>query len=397
MIRKDNFGARIRNARVVGSTDAFLRDQKRHLQSTQIKNEDDSDGMDVDTNTNGNPPKANLLPPQAILIQLDSGDSVFLTLRQSGNGTLEFVSSRHRVSKAMLKLQPGTHLAIDPSSKFMVIGCSEGVFAIYALKSRANLQKLYSQGTSLRYVEAERHIYLQGVILKIEFLHPSSDDEEHVILLVLMIRKGKTRMLLYEWDASGDLREVRAHSRRGHLLEEARQMPLLIIPLTIKSAFILVSATSMSICKGILHGSPRFIDMNDQIDPPTSLFHGSGIPLWTSWARPVRLPHHIASRDDIYIVREDGFVKFIETDCGEEGLVKTQMNIGPLSCNCGPALACLDYVKPNETSADLLVSSGDSCYGAAHLVSSMLREHPSLTRVACFRLHILIFSACGNN
>lgn len=371
VIRKENFGARIRNARVVGSIEAFKRDHERPFQSTQIKDEDDLDGMDIDTNINGKVPTMNRLPPQAILLQLDSGDSVFLMLHQSGNGALEFVSNRHRVSKAMLQLQPGTHLAVDPSSRYMAIGCSEGVFAIYALKSRAELQEQYSQGSSLRHVEAERHIYPQGVILKIEFLHPSSDDEEHVILLVLLVRKGKTRMLLYEWDTNSDLTQIRAHSRRGHLLEEARQMPLLIIPLKIKSAFILVSATTMSICRDILLGSPRFIDINDRINPPTPLFYGSGIPLWTSWARPVRRPAYTASHDDIYIVREDGFLICIETDSGEEDLVKAELNIGPLSCNCGPALACLDYVKSNDTSADLLVTSGDSCAGGAYLVSSL--------------------------
>lgn len=374
VIRKENFGARIRNARVVGSTEAFIRNHDRHFQSTQIKNEDDGDEMDIDVHTNENLPSTGILPPQVILLQLDSGDSVFLMLQQSENGALQFVSSRHRVSKAMLKTQPGMHLTVDPSSRYIAIGCSEGLFAIYALKSRGDLQEQYSQGSAPRYVEAERHIYLEGVIHKIEFLHPSADDEEHVILLVLVIRKGKTRMLLYEWETAGDLRDIRAHSRRGHLLEEARQMPLLVIPLTIKSAFILVSAGSMSICKDILQGSPRFIDINDRIDPPTALFYGSRIPLWTSWARPVRRADYRISHDDIYFVREDGLIKYIETDCDEEDLVKTEMSIGQLSNNCGPAFTSLDYViyydDGSNKSGDLLVASGDSCPGAAYLVGS---------------------------
>ena len=371
VVRKENFGARIRNSCVLGSPKAFLRDPKQ--QSTHIKIEDDRpDDMDIDTN--GSPPAHSPSPSQVIVLQLDSGDSVFLMPHQSATGSLAFISSIHRVSRTMLKLQPGTHLVVDPSSRYMVIGCSEGVFAIYALRSRASLQEQYSRQESLHYVETERHIYLQGVILKMEFLYASSDDEEHIILLVLMIRKGKTRMFLYDWETGSDLRDVRPHSRRGHLLEKAHQSPLLIIPLMIKSAFILVSATTISICRDILHGSPRFIDINDRIDPPTTLFHGTGTPLWTSWARPVRLPHYTARHDDIYITREDGFLKFIETDCSEEDLVKTEMNIGLLRYNCGPALACLDYIKPNDTSADLLVTSGDSCAGAAYLVSLLLRE-----------------------
>jgi hypothetical protein len=372
VIRKENFGARIRNARIVGSIEAFIHDQERQFQSTQIKDENDHNDMDIDINFNGDQPSNSLLPPQVILLQLDSGDSVFLMLRQSEDGALGFISSRHRVSKTLLKAQPGMHLAVDPSSRYMAIACSEGVFAIYALKSRGDIQEQYSQGSSLHCVDAERHIYLEGVIHKIEFLYPSADDEEHVILLMLTIRKGKTRMLLYEWETGGDLRDIRPHSRRGHLLGEARQMPLLIIPLKIKSAFILVSASSMSICRDILHGSPRFIDINDRIDPPTALFHGSGIPLWTSWARPIRRPEYSVSHDDIYFVREDGLIKVIETDGDEEDLVKTEMSIGQLSNNCGPAFACLDFVTyyddGRNESGDLLVASGDSCAGGAYLV-----------------------------
>jgi hypothetical protein len=81
------------------------------------------------------------------------------------------------------------------------------------------------------------------------------------------------------------------------------------------------------------------------------------------------MPYYRRTHDDIYIVREDGFIKFIETDCTEESLVKTEMNIGQLSNNCGTALACLDYLTFNDESGDLLVASGDSCAGAAYLVS----------------------------
>ncbi len=374
VVRKEILGARIRNARVIGSTEAFLHDRERRSQSTPIKDEDDQDAMDVDAGTNGHASGTDIFPPQAILIQLDTGESVFMILRRSGNGALEFVSSRHRVSKAMLKLQPGTHLAVDPSSRYMAIACSESVFAIYALQSRAELQGQYSQGQgqeqSLRYVGAERHIYVQGVILKMEFLYPSPADEGYVILLVLTVRKGKTRMLIYDGEPGYDLKRIRVHSHRGHLLEEARRMPLLIIPLRIKSAFILVSETTMSICRNIMLGQPTFLDISDQIEPPTRHFVGSGCPLWTSWARPTRRADYSAIHDDIYIVREDGLLKYIETECGEEDLVKTDMNIGQLSCHCGPAFACLEYIKPNEIDADILVTSGDSCAGGAYLVSA---------------------------
>ena len=315
------------------------------------------------------PRKSFVLPPQCILLQLDTGDSVFLMLNQSDNGTLKFVSTRHRVSKPMLGLQPGIHLAVDPSSRYMAVACSEGVFAIYALHSRENLSNQHTRGSILRHVQAERHMYFHGVIHKMEFLHPSANEEEHIILLILYIVRGKTRMLLYEWETGYDLNQVRAHRHRGHLLEESRQMPLLLIPLTIKSSFILVSEKSMAVCQDILQGTPRFTDFNNRVDPPTSLHHGSGAPLWTSWARPVRLPVHAARRDDIYITREDGLIKYLEIDSEEDHIVRADNNIGEFECNCGTALASLDYQGYDDKTGDLLITGGDSCAGGTYLVS----------------------------
>ncbi len=146
-------------------------------------------------------------------------------------------------------------------------------------------------------------------------------------------------------------------------------MPLLLIPLTIKSAFILVSEKCMTLCQDIIQGTPKCTDFNTRLDPPTFLHHGSGIPLWTAWARPIRLPYHTANRDDIYIAREDGLVKFLEID--SEEFVSADMNIGHLGCNCGTALASLDYHQQNNSgnTGDLLVTGGDSSAGGTVLVS----------------------------
>jgi hypothetical protein len=325
--------------------------------------------MNLQQDGDAQPRRSNLLPPQVILLQLDSGESVFLMLQRKGKRDWKFVATRQRVSKAMLMVQPGMHLVVDPSSRYVAIGCSEGLFAIYALNSRKTLNTQLSQGRSPRYIQSERYIYFHGIIHKMEFLYPSSDDDKHVILLVLLVWKGKTRMLLYEWESGGDLRNIRAHSRRGHLLEESRQMPLLVIPLTTNSSFILVCEDSMAVCKDILEGSPKFVDFNNRVEPPTAMHHGSGLPLWTAWTRPVRLPYHTVNQDDIYIVREDGFIKYLELHSSEEDIVRADMNIGSLKSNCGTALASLDYHPLGASTGDLLITGGESCVGGTYLVS----------------------------
>jgi hypothetical protein len=368
VLRKEDFGARIRNARVVGSAKAYEEEMK--IGATQVKHEDDDVPMDNDKAQSKAQPRNPTSPPQFILLQLHTGDSVFLRLRQLENGKLAFVSSRHRVTKPMLTIQPGIHLAVDPSSRYMAIGCSERLFTIYALHSRDQLKEQASKDLDLHHVESESVISLNGLIQKMEFLYPSPDDEDHIILLVLVIIKGKTRMLLYEWETGSDIKQIRPHSFKGHLLERSRQMPLLLIPLTLKSSFILVCEDSMAVCQGILQGSPTFIDFNNRIDEPTQLHHGSGRPLWTAWTRPSRLPGYALFRDDIYIAREDGLIKFLEIDSREEEFVKADNNIGEFGANCGTALACLDFEIQHNKSGDLLVTGGDSCPGGTYLVSN---------------------------
>ncbi|RDL33681.1 uncharacterized protein BP5553_08049 [Venustampulla echinocandica] len=371
VVRKENFGARIRNARVIGTIDLSLKGENSLFGNPHIKDDDDDLMMDSgETSLRGHPRKVPGLSPQFILLQLETGDSVFLTLRQTETGVLQFVSSRHRVPKPMLKLQPGMQLCADPSSRYMAVGCSEAIFAIYALHPRDTLSEQYRLESNIRPVESETYIAVRGVILKMEFLHPAAGDEGHIILLVLVVVRGKTRMLLYEWEAGNDLKNVRAHSTRGHLLEESRQVPLLLIPLTIKSSFILIYESFMTVCRRILEGQPEFLDFNHKIDPPTKLHHGQGRPLWTSWTRPTRREDYRVHRDDIYIVREDGVLKLLETDSDLDEFVKANMNVGELSGNCGTALASLDHHTKGSKSGDMLITGGDSCAGGTYLIQA---------------------------
>lgn len=378
LIRVEDFGARVRNACIVGSVKAYKEDPTLQGSGTVVKEEDEDVQMEIigatpTSKTRDSP----LLPPQFILLQLDNGTTAFLSLQRSERGKLEFVSSIYRVPKTMHMLQPGKHLAVDPSSRYMAIGCSEGLFAICALYSREELKKQYATGSRARHVESETQIFTDGnaVIHKMEFLYPSADDDTHIILLLLTIHRGKTRMLVYEWFTGDNLNEVRSKSKRGrgHLLEASRQMPQLLIPLTIKSSFIIVSETSMAVCQGILEGQPTFIDFNNSSNsnPPTELHHGSGSPLWIAWARPARLESYRVTRDDIYIVREDGVITFLETDVMVDEYVKAYNNIGKLGANCGTALASLDYQNYLDSeSGDLLITGGDSCAGGVYLVGA---------------------------
>jgi hypothetical protein len=378
--RKENFGARIRNAHVIGSMKAYAQQSTRSFEDAEREDDGDSNVAMSDGFRDGHYGRQSSLPPQLILLQLDTGDSVFLMLERSEAGVLMLVSSRHRAPKSMLKLQPGIHLTVDPSSRYMAVGCSEALFAIYAIRSREDLTKQRHQGMPLRPVEFETFITVKGIILKMYFLHPKPDDEQHIILLLLVVVKGRTRMLLYEWETGNDLKSIRAHNNKGHLLNDHLRMPLLLIPLRARSAFALIYQDSITVCLGLLEGSPEFHDLPHRVDEPTKYHHGKCAPLWTAWARaPRNSKEHQAMRDDIYVVREDGVLKFLGFHI--QDATNERVSVGYLQSNCGTALACLDYSlhKSNfrETSSggDFLITGGDSSAGGTYLVRTSF-HHP---------------------
>lgn len=363
---------------MVGSIEAFENDPNVKKRATQVKDENGDIDMNGHGRSNRHGLVSRILPPQFLFLQLQNGDSVFLMLHQDVNGELEMRPSRFRISKNTLNLQPGMHIAVDPSSRYMAIGCSEGVFAIYALNSREELQAQFADQDELQYVEAEHYIRINGTIVNMAFLFPSPTEPGHVILLALVVIRGRTRMVTWEWPTGRDLKSIRAESLKGHALSDDRKMPQLLIPLRTNSTFILVCEDAMVTCSGLREGSPTFVDFQGVSSPPSELHHGAKRPLWVAWARPARVPERIEEADDIYIVREDGLVKFLEVEASD-GDVRLDSSIGELGSNCGSALACLDYVKERMSlrpadgerpSGDLLVTGGDSCSGGTYLVSN---------------------------
>lgn len=316
-----------------------------------------------------------LLPPQILVLQLEadtSSDSVFLTLHQSGDGSWKFMSSRRRLSKAMDKLQPGTHLSVDPSSRYMVIGCSEQCFTVQALESRTELNRQYINSEELQYIESEKIILCKGAILKLEFLHPPAGSDDDIILLLIVITNGKIRMLIYSWRVGEPLSAIKSRNSKGKKGYALREIPLLFIPLRFQAAFVLVNKNSMVAYKGILEGAPECIPIGCGPRMPLDLYQGSDVPLWTAWAKPTRLPHYTSEYDDVYLAREDGWFCLLQVNYDREDLDLSITDVGEMQCNIGKAFACADYsLDPDiHRHGDVLISAGDASIGGTYLVST---------------------------
>jgi hypothetical protein len=93
--------------------------------------------------------------------------------------------------------------------------------------------------------EKERHVYIQGEILRMEFLHPTSrlsgshrdeviEEEDDLVILLLVVSMsaayfnrrilaevltegsdGQTRLIVFEWDCSTPLETASAQSLHG--------------------------------------------------------------------------------------------------------------------------------------------------------------------------------------
>lgn len=72
-------------------------------------------------------------------------------------------------------------------SRALAVAAYQDHFRIYALHSTEELEQQVRQGKTLNPIKEEKNFEVKGLILHMEFLHPSPDDQDHVILLLFVI------------------------------------------------------------------------------------------------------------------------------------------------------------------------------------------------------------------
>lgn len=372
---KSDFGSRIRSAIVIGN-----------IPPASAPGFQSGDSDDVDTqmtnepvvSSNSNPTPSSGFPPQYVVLTLESGDLVFLYARDGGlgNNDIRWVTGRTTVPGQMAAVQPGTHLTVDPSSRYIGLSCFQNLFAIYELRSKSELSHQYAMGEEFNPVKGERHMITAGIIHKMEFLYPSFEEMERIILLLLVIKGGRTKIFVYVWDAEENLSTIRPQNLLGHAMEPAAQLPILLIPLRINSNFLLVSEDQIMVYKNVLEDLPCVHYHHPDKEDTSSHHHGIRAPKFTAWARPRRLKEWAYTNDHIYIAREDGLIKQLEI--GPENDIEGITFAGFVECNIGKAFACVDFADQatkkgdhnaiNTKMSDILVMGGDMSNGGTYLV-----------------------------
>lgn len=352
VITKNDFVLRIRNAAVVGTFD--INDNGRGQEGGLPKFASSSPPGLVENTLQ--------LPPQQLILVLENGMCLFLFLHTGSDGSLRFWG--HRLPNLIPKsVYMGFHIAVDPSSRYILLASHQQHFIVLEYSSYEDNNNRYlgkTGGSSIRSWFARS---IQGVIHKAVFLYPRPEDVNHIILLLIIVKNGKSRMVIYDWELGANLRTVFEPEKHGYPMLVETQLPLLVIPLTVRSAFLTISPSQTTVWTGALHGPPQPDAIPLEHPPPTDIHYGKSAPMWTTWLRPLRLPPYFNDRDCIYLAREDGVMRYIQFDEDAEIVCSTPM--ATFDCNISNAFACVFH--PMQCT-DVLFVGSDSAPGEVWLL-----------------------------
>ncbi|MCJ1479162.1 hypothetical protein MMC13_007846 [Lambiella insularis] len=356
---KDDFGATIRAARVIGSPLQPVREIRSPGLDEIIKEENVDDGpadpMEIDQDTRPE------VPPQILVLALQSGrvdKLLFLFTAQNPSDQTIFVSFQHPLPYQDNYLDRlGKNLAVDPR------------LVVYVLKTMSQIREEVESPEGLLDdnfvpIASERHLKLEGIILKMEFLQPHAEDGDHIILLLIIATGKDTKFYRFEWDYSKGFDSL--NLILGPSLGPLGRCPLLLIPFTITTGFILICESYLAVYYNILGAgmiAHRLADENQDLVEPGS---SKRLPLFTAWARPLRREDWALKNDAFFLCREDGSVRFLEFDNQSlPTFVRSQVGEIHISVDTGfavlhPGAVGLDNAN---RSYDTLVVAGDMSFG----------------------------------
>ncbi|KAI0185644.1 mono-functional DNA-alkylating methyl methanesulfonate N-term-domain-containing protein [Xylaria flabelliformis] len=368
-IAKVEFGSKIKNCSVLGTHD-YLRRTREDIHANYHRG-DDADTTSYDPSTSSTQ-HGDIEPIQQVLVLvLFTGELVFLIMNLTSAGDWKFVPSHFPIFGNINKngeyvghgdgdetlIDPGFHMTISPDGGYLALACAENLFIVYQLNSIAELRLQHAKGQSLQPIRSIRARAVKGIIHKLEFLHPGSGNAFDVVLLVIIAQPGVLRLAIYDWDTRQSLRDVLCEEKPGHRLDETAGIPLLIIPLTFGCQFLIITERSMAICSDVLSGPPVFAPFVLAHRDKTEWHHGTGNPLWTAWARPLREESYYSETDVIYLAREDGWINNLEISSDFD--IEVSNYYGPLECNIDLGFASLSTLH-----GEVLIAGGDYGPGA---------------------------------
>lgn len=216
---KTDFQANIRHARVFGSPRKNFHSPQDAIFKQELATQSQEDvamrGIAEGGVNSGMLPGAAegddskpLLPPHILALTLDSGHLAFVYAKSSEEqGEVNFVVSMKRIDQKGIRMEIlGKSIAVDPRytvtpafvddwliesdelrSRALAVAAYQDSFRMYALHPIEVLERQLREGLPLNPIKEEKSFEVKGLIMHMEFLHPSPDDQDHVILLAFVI------------------------------------------------------------------------------------------------------------------------------------------------------------------------------------------------------------------
>jgi hypothetical protein len=285
---KQDFDARIRAASVL---------------DVDISSSDRDDGVKQESD-------AVLRPSQILVLTLDSNELLFLYVdHQDGNEPRFNHEARSLPAFARMVMQPGAHLAVDPRSRAIATAAYEREVILYSIKPRLVIMNALQAHLSWDPVSVEQPIAISGVIQAVEFLHPPNSDDEHIILMLLVVDEQKIKAIWLDWKALEGPHH--AQLQPGHVLDLDHTLPCLLVPIA-DTAFLLASGESVTHWRNLVSGFAISEPLISTPEPPAFPGNSANLPLWTGWSRPRRASQFHLGYDGIYLLREDGLLFLVE-------------------------------------------------------------------------------------
>ena len=123
----------------------------------------------------------------------------------------------------------------------------------------------------------------------------------------------------------------------------------------------LVTQQHTTVYTGILTGPATWhkhiLQHHEDPEQPGS---SRSFPIFSQWARVLRHENHVKTKDNIYLCREDGVVRFLEISEISDSMIDSQTEAGQLNVNTNTAFATLHLGGEYN---DLLVVGGDLSSG----------------------------------
>ncbi|QDS72385.1 hypothetical protein FKW77_008528 [Venturia effusa] len=319
------------------------------------------------------------LPPQVLVLALESAELRFVFFDTSHPDALHFRQTSFPLPiYRSLKKTPGRTISVDPLARALVVSASSNTILVYDLKKRARLQTEYATNPKQwNPIASERQLHVEGNILAIGFLHPGPGNEHLIILIIVAIVGGVSKLSCWRWTQTQGLEGISPVVQSIRLpksetessasfefrspTETAPEHCNLMIPMANSPSFLLVHGSDVRICRNVLTGKPDVIDVPQKVweQDPKHWASSSRRPAYTSWTRCARLASwKNKGNDSLYLIREDGVIRNYTR--GDNYGTGSLGNAGQFDCTVSTAVSSfLLHLKH----PDFLVAAGDMCNG----------------------------------